>query len=191
MEIEKAVKEIREGKIVAFPTETSYGLACDPFNEKAIRKLHELKKEPLDKPVLLIVASKQMIDEIAELGKNGSKLVEKFMPGPLTLIAKKKKMVPDFLCKEKVAFRISSNEIANQLSRKFGKSITGTSANLHGKPPAFSGEEVKKYFGEEMLLIDSGTLPKTEASTIYNLEEMKIVREGSISEKEIRKVLES
>ncbi|MAG17986.1 MAG: threonylcarbamoyl-AMP synthase [Candidatus Diapherotrites archaeon] len=191
MEIEKFVKEIRKGNIVAFPTETSYGLACDPFNEKAVRKLHELKKEPLDKPILLIVASKQMIDEIANLGENGLKLVEKFMPGPLTLIAKKRKSVPDFLSKEKVAFRISSNEIANKLSRKFGKPITGTSANLHEKKPAFSEKEVKKYFGEEILLIDAGKLQKSEASTIFDLEEKKIIREGPVSEKEIKKVLES
>ncbi|MCR4334914.1 MAG: L-threonylcarbamoyladenylate synthase [archaeon] len=189
-EIEKGVTALREGKIIAFPTETSYGLACDPFNEKAIKKLHEMKKEHYDKPVLLIVASKQMIDELADLGENGLKLVEKFMPGPLTLIAKKKKSVPDFLSKEKVGFRISSNEIANQLSRKFGKPITATSANLHGKKPAFSGEEVKKYFGEEILLIDAGTLPKAEPSTVYDLEENKIVRKGKISEKEIQKALE-
>jgi len=189
MDTEHGVKVLREGRIVAFPTETSYGLACDPFNEKAIKKLHELKQEPNDKPVLLIVASKQMIEEIAEIGKNGAMLVEKFMPGPLTLIAKKKKSVPDFLCKEKVAFRISSNEIANELSKKFGKPITGTSANLHGRKPACSVEEIRKYFGDKLMVIGTETLEEKEPSTIFDLEEMRVIREGKISKEEIIKAL--
>ena len=168
--IEETLKTLKEGGIVCIPTETSYGLACDPFNEKAVKKLHEIKKEPTNKPVLLLVANKQMIEEIVEMNEKLEKLIEKFLPGPLTIIAKKKKRIPDFIAKE------------------FGKPITGTSANLHGEKPAYSVEKVKEYFpGIEV--IDAGTLEEKEASTIFDLEEMKVIREGPIAEEEILKTL--
>jgi len=189
MNVIEGVKLIKEGKIIAFPTETSYGLACDPFNEKAVRELHELKKEPFDKPVLLIVASMQMIEEIAILNEKNRALIKKFMPGPLTLIGKKKKYLPDFLCKETVAFRISENKIARELSKKLGKPITATSANLHGKEPAFSKKEIEKYFGK-IPIIDAGKLEKQEPSTIYDITTNKIIRKGKITQNEINKVLE-
>ncbi|MCH7902444.1 threonylcarbamoyl-AMP synthase [archaeon] len=187
--IEETLKTLKEGGIVCIPTETSYGLACDPFNEKAVKKLHEIKKEPTNKPVLLLVANKQMIEEIVEMNEKLEKLIEKFLPGPLTIIAKKKKRIPDFIAKEKVAFRISGHKDARELSKKFGKPITGTSANLHGEKPAYSVEKVKEYFpGIEV--IDAGTLEEKEASTIFDLEEMKVIREGPIAEEEILKTLE-
>jgi len=189
MNTDEGVKLLKEGKIIAFPTETSYGLACDPFNEKAVRELHELKKEPFDKPVLLIVDSIQMIEKIAILNEKARALIETFMPGPLTIIAKKKKTLPDFLSKETIAFRISENEIARELSRKFRKPITGTSANLHGKEPAFSKEEIENYFGN-IPLIDAGKLEKQEPSTIYDITTNKIIRKGKITKKEINKVLD-
>lgn len=188
MNTEEAIKILKSGGIVAFPTESSYGLACDPFNEKAVKKLHELKKEPFDKPVLLICASKQMAHEIAVLDAVGEKILDSFMPGPLTLVAKKKKNVPDFLSKETVAFRISSNEIARELSRKFGKPITATSANLHGKDPAFTVKQVEKYF-PRIAIIDAGKLKKTKPSTIFDLTQNKIIRKGPISGKEINRAL--
>lgn len=187
--IEETLKTLKEGGIVAVPTETSYGLACDPFNEKAVKRLQELKKEPTNKPVLLLVANKQMIEEIVEMNEKLEKLIEKFLPGPLTIIAKKKKRIPNFIAKEKVAFRISGHEAARELSKKFGKPITGTSANLHGEKPAYSVEKVKEYFpGIEVM--DAGTLEEKEASTIFDLEEMKVIRKGPISEEEILKTLE-
>ena len=182
------IKILREGGIVAFPTESSYGLACDPFNEKAIRKLHELKKEPFDKPVLLICASKHMVHEIAFLDANGEKIVDKLMPAPLTLVAKKKKSVPDFLSKETVAFRIPSNEIAREFSKKFGKPITATSANLHGKEPAFTVKQVEKYF-PGLAILDGGKLKKIKPSTIFDLTKNKIIRNGPINMKKINMVL--
>ena len=189
MNLIEEVKQIKEGKIIAFPTETSYGLACDPFNEKAVQELHQLKKEPFDKPVLLIVDSIQMIEEIAELNEKARVLIETFMPGPLTIIAKKKKILPDFLSKKTIAFRISENEIARELSRKFGKPITATSANLHGQEPAFSPEEIRNYFGN-IPIIDTGKLEKQEPSTIYDITTNKIIRKGKITKNRINKVLE-
>ena len=189
MNLIDGVKLIKEGKIIAFPTETSYGLACDPFNEKAVQELHQLKKEPFDKPVLLIVDSMQMIEEIAVLNEKARLLIETFMPGPLTIIAKKKKTLPDFLSKKTIAFRISENEIARELSRKFGKPITATSANLHRKEPAFNPEEIRNYFGN-IPIIDAGKLEKQEPSTIYDITTNKIIREGKITKNRINKVLE-
>lgn len=191
MNTEDAVKALKKGGIVAIPTESSYGLACDPFNEKAVRKLHELKKEPMDKPVLLLVATRQMIQEIAELTPQTELLIEKFMPGPLTLLAKKKRSVPDLISKEKVAFRIPDNKIAIEISKKFGKPITGTSANLHGEKPAFSPEEVRKYFGKDFSIVDGGKLEENAPSTIYDAEEKKVIRKGPISEAELKKALEA
>ncbi|MCR4369309.1 MAG: L-threonylcarbamoyladenylate synthase [archaeon] len=189
--MEDAVAMLRKGGVVAFPTESSYGLAVDPFNEKAVKKLRELKQEPAGKPMILICASKQMCRKIAFLDERAKRIVDSLMPGALTLVAKKKACIPDFLSKETVAFRISSNEIARELSRKFGKAITATSANLHGKEPAFSPKEVEKYFGAKVdLVIDGGKLKKSEPSTIFDLEKMRVLRKGPVRRNAIIKAMQ-
>ncbi len=192
----KAVKEaaavLKSGELVVFPTETSYGIAADALNETAVHKVHEAKKQPHDKPISVIVANARQLNKIAVVNKEAKKLMKKFMPGPLTLIAEKRPIVPIALTQKEIAFRISSNKFANALAKTFGGAITATSANLHGEPAIFSGEEAARVFaGSVDLVVDAGTLPEAKASTIYCTVRQEVLREGEIKKERIEKALSS
>ena len=188
--LEEAVKVLKQGGVIIYPTETSYGVGADALNPEAIAKVHEAKQQPHDKPISVIVADEKQAEEIAEIGEKERKLIHNFMPGPLTLIAKKHNIVPKQLTSNGIAFRISSNEFARALASKFGHAITATSANLHGQPAVYSAKKTIEVFGKKVdLVVDAGELPRREPSTIYNLINKKIIREGPVSKEEILKAI--
>ena len=188
--IRKAADFLRRGKVIIYPTETSYGLGASAKNRKAIEKIHAIKKQPRNKAISIIVSSIASAKKFGKISKNAEKLVKKFMPGPLTLIVGKRKAVPKELSKKGIAFRISSNKIANDLCKSLGTGITATSANLHGKKAVYSGKKVIREFANKVdLIIDHGNLPKRKESTLYDVEKGKVLRKGPVKEKEIEKVL--
>ena len=196
---EKGIKEIAEtaagflkkGKIIIYPTETCYGIGADALDEEAVKKVHDAKKQDYSKPVSVIVPSAAEAGKIAVLGAKEKLLIRKFMPGPLTIIVKKKSAVPDILSRETIAFRISSNKIANAIAKKFGSAITATSANLHGMPEIYNSKEaIDKFGGIAGMVIDAGILPKKRPSTIYDSVKNAVIREGEIKKEEIEKALE-
>lgn len=188
--IAKAVKALQEGKVIAFPTETSYGLATDAENEAAIAKVRSIKRMGNEKPISIIVADLKMAERYGKIDQSTKKLISRFMPGPLTLIVNKTPVVPDILAKESIAFRISSHKIAEGLTKKLGKAITATSANVTGEKPCYSAEEIVHTIGNDVdLLIDYGKLPKRKASTLFDVRQKKVLRQGKISEKQIEKAL--
>jgi len=186
----KAVKEkLKEGGIVVFPTETAYGVAADALNQEAVDKVYEAKQRPYEKGLTVIVDSLETAEEYAELSENEKKIIEEFMPGPITLVTEKKEEIPDNL-NEKFVFRISSGDIADKLS-EFGP-ITATSANISGKETSYSVEDIS----EELLnkvdyFIDAGELDQGPTSSIVELDngEITVHREGPIKKEEIEKVL--
>ena len=176
--IDLAVDVIKSSGLVIYPTETSYGLGCDATNENAIKKLYKIKKR--NKPISIIVADLKMAKKYCIIDDYTKKIIKKFMPGPLTLIVKKKNL-PDILSKETIAFRISSNKIATELSKKSGKPITSTSANISGLSSIYSINKLKKTFDKKVdLIIDAGNLKKRKASTIYDIKKRKFLRIGDI-----------
>ncbi|MCK4738683.1 MAG: threonylcarbamoyl-AMP synthase [Deltaproteobacteria bacterium] len=200
--LESAVNALKEGRIVAYPTETFYGLAVDPFNKKALEKLFKVKGRSPEKPIGLIISDIKMVGLVAKkpwpplLGK----LSKEYWPGPLTIILNAKDSLPKILTggTEKIALRVSSNLTARKLSNKFALPITATSANPEGKPPATSPEEVLSYFEDKVnILIDEGRLKAKQPSTIIDLTETypqnqmpRIIRGGEITESEIFDFLE-
>ena len=188
--IKKAVDALRNGKIIIYPTETSYGLGAKAKNRKAVERIHSIKGQSKNKPISIIVPNTATAKKFGKISKEAEKLLKKFMPGPLTLIVEKKKSVPEELSGRGIAFRISSNKIANDLCKDLGTAITATSANLHGEEPIYSAKEAVKKFADKVdLIIDAGDLPKKATSTLYDVESGRVLRKGKIKEKEIHALL--
>lgn len=189
-EIEKARKVIDEGGIVVFPTETAYGIASDALNEEALEKVYKAKNRPKSKPLTVICSSLEQLEKYAELAEDEKKLIDEFMPGPLTLIVEKKDLVPDNL-NDKFVFRISSSELARKLAEN--GPVTATSANISGEDTSYSIEDISGELLEKAdYVLDSGELENGPTSTIVELKDGEVVvhREGPIKKKEIEKVLQ-
>ncbi|MBI5560362.1 MAG: threonylcarbamoyl-AMP synthase [Deltaproteobacteria bacterium] len=185
-----AVDSYRKGGVIAFPTETFYGLGVDPFNEEAVERLFALKKRPPDKPVSLIIKDWKMLGDIAaEAPQVAVELAKKFWPGPLTIIFKAKNLPEILIAKTgRIGVRVSNNPIARDIISATGSPITATSANPSGKPPAKTPEAVLGYFdGNIDILIDGGELKGRFGSTIIDVtgNHAVIVREGEIPAEKI------
>lgn len=186
---------IREGGIVIFPTETVYGIGTNGFNEESIRKIYEIKKRDFSKPISLLVSNMEMVKMVAEdISDLEYALMEKFWPGPFTIILKKKKDVPDILTAngDTVGIRMPSGEIAKKIIEYAGVPIATPSANISGKPSGTNIDNIIKDFdGKVDCIIDSGESKLGIASTIVKVinNVPHILREGSITKKQIEEVV--
>ena len=191
----QACAVLRTGGVVAFPTETYYGLAVDPYNQAAISRLFALKERSFDKPVLLIVDNpSQLSSLVAEIPPPFPILMERFWPGPLTLVFPGASSLPEMLTGQRgtIGVRVSSHPVARQLVRAFGRPITATSANLSGHLPAVAASGVRDQLGPEVdLVLDGGKTPGGQGSTIMGYQEGKVclLRAGVIPFAEIEGVL--
>lgn len=182
---------IKSGGIVVFPTETVYGIGANGLNENAVKKLYEVKQRPFNKPISLLVNSIDMIKEIAkDITKLEYDLMKNFFPGPLTIILKKKDIVPNIVTANSntVGVRMPANEVALKLIEHAGVPIATPSANISGKPSVTNLKEVMEEFDEKVdYYIDGGPSKIGIASTIVQVidEVPHILRQGSISKEEI------
>ncbi|MFQ6135968.1 MAG: L-threonylcarbamoyladenylate synthase [Candidatus Hydrothermarchaeales archaeon] len=175
-----------------YPTDTLYGLGVDALDEAAIRKVFELKRRPLSMPLPIAVNGLKMLKKFAFVDEKAESFIGEFLPGPLTVILKKR-LLSDILTSgsEKVGVRIPDNDIALRLISQCGAPITTTSANISGRSPPISVEEVKEQMGGVNLILDGGDLESRLPSTIVDLtDEPKIVREGKLAKEIIEKFLE-
>lgn len=185
--IQEAVKVIKNGGVVAYPTDTAYGLGCDPFSEQSIGKLFILKKR-WQKPLPVIVANLSMLKSIAYCSEKELAVAKKYWPGALTIIFKKKEIVPPSLTLglPTMGVRIPDATVSLALVKAFGKPITSTSANISGQDNCYSAECVDRQFMESEvkpdLIIDGGELPPVPVSTVIQIEDgkIKILREGPV-----------
>lgn len=169
----RACDLLRAGGLVAFPTETYYGLAVDPFNQAALERLFFLKRREPGKPVLLIVAdSGQLAGLAAEIPPPFPPLMARFWPGPLTLVFPGVPDLPALLTggTGTIGARVSSHPAARRLVEAFGRPLTATSANLSGFPAAVTAAEVAAQLGPGVdLIIDGGKTPGGLGSTVVGL----------------------
>jgi L-threonylcarbamoyladenylate synthase len=185
VDIEEAKQIIEDGGVVVFPTETAYGLAADALNPDAVEKVYEAKQRPRSKGLTAIVDSRETAERYAELSEREKKVVEEFMPGPITLVSEKKDDVPDNLNQD-FAFRVSSGDVASQLA-EVGP-ITATSANVSGESTSYSVESISEELLEKVDgVVDRGELSDGPTSTIVEISDGDIIihREGPISKDEI------
>ena len=180
--IRTVIQYLSDGKIVLYPTDTVYGIGANIFNYQAVKKVYQIKKRPLNKPLSVCVSNVNDINKIAYLNKDTEKKLEKIFPGPFTVILKKKDIVPTILTSgsEKIGIRIPENKICMALSREFP--ITTTSANISGKPMATSLKGVLRQFGDDIdLILDAGIYMHGIHSTVIDMtcSPPRIVRKGA------------
>ena len=193
----QAVKALRRGDVIAFPTETFYGLGADALNPAAVDKILSLKGRNPDSPIPLIVADRAMLEEVVrEFPAVAQRLADRFWPGPLTLVlpANERLAAPLLNRDGGVGVRISSHPLARRLSRELGRPITATSANLSGRPPARTIAEALNYFSDRLTVyLDGGVLAGRKGSTVIEVRagNLRTVREGEIGATEIAACLAS
>ena len=188
--IEQASKIIEDGGIVVFPTDTVYGIGCNPYNKEYAKKVYEIKSRDFTKPFPVLVYSKEIASQIAEFDEISEKLVEKFWPGQLTILLKLKdeKLKESLNLSDKIALRVPNHKCTLALLEKCHYLI-GTSANVSGQPSFFDPAECIKSVENYDVFVDGGTITSKGESTIIQIEdgEIKIIREGSLSKEEILK----
>ncbi|MBU0598238.1 threonylcarbamoyl-AMP synthase [Patescibacteria group bacterium] len=185
--IKKAAGIILNGGVVAYPTDTAYGLAVNALDEKAIGKLFILKHR-VQKPLPVIVDSQAMLQKIAVVKPKERQLCKKYWPGALTIIFAKKKSVPPFLTLglPTIGVRIPDSKVAVDLVKACRKPLTSTSANISGKGNCYDAECVNRMFQESEiqpdLLLDGGDLNEVPVSTVAQLvdNKVKVIRQGPV-----------
>ncbi len=183
--------------MIAIPTDTLYGLAADPMNLAAVDEIYRVKGRPETRALpILINSPEQGLLLGRNLPKNFEKLAEACWPGALTMVVDASNRLPLKVTANtrRIALRWPKNEVVQQLIQEFGGPITGTSANLSGRPSCGSGEEVFRQLGDRIpLILDAGATGETLPSTIveFHGEEWRIGREGAISAEDIEKAMES
>ncbi|MBM4241671.1 MAG: threonylcarbamoyl-AMP synthase [Euryarchaeota archaeon] len=180
--IRMAINALKKGGVVVYPTDTVYGLGANIFHKEAIEKVYSIKKRPSAKPISVCVSKISDIDKIAYIDKKLEKIIEKILPGPFTIILRKRESISPTLTAggEKIGIRIPDNIICNELSREFP--ITTTSANLAGEKPPRSAEEVFEQLGESAdIILDGGICKHGIPSTVIDMTESppKILRKGA------------
>jgi L-threonylcarbamoyladenylate synthase len=182
----RAVEIIQHGGIIAFRTDTFYGLGVDPFNQEAIRAIRRMKGREENKPILILIANASDADRfITEKSAVFDRLCQRHWPGPLTLIGKARPELPEGLTAGTgtIGIRLPADADVRNLLRACGGALTATSANLSGQPPARTAQEVESYFPTGIdLIIDGGEVAITQPSTVLDLsgEEPRLIREGAI-----------
>jgi len=192
--IRKAAEIIKKGGLVAFPTETVYGLGADALNPAAVRRIYAAKGRPADNPLIVHVADKDQICGLAkELPKNAKDLIRKFFPGPLTIILEKSDVVPHETTAglNTVAIRMPSHRIALALIKESGTPIAAPSANKAGRPsPTRAQHVLEDLNGKVDLIIDGGATEVGLESTVVDLtvKPPQILRPGGITVEMLREV---
>jgi L-threonylcarbamoyladenylate synthase len=194
--IQQAVACLKQGHVLAYPTETFYGLGVDVTNEKAIKKLYELKRRDYGLPIAILVSDLPMLEEyVDKLPGSALALIKSFWPGPLTILFAAGKKISRSLTTNtgKIGIRISSHPVATAIVREFGRPITTTSANLSGYPPSLNMKHVQKYFKDKIdFVLDGGECEPSRGSTVIDLtdETMAIIRDGAIPAEQVIKVFQ-
>ena len=195
--VAQGARIIRNGGIVAYPTETFYGLAARADDPVAVSRIFEIKGREKGKPISILISSKRDLRRwVARIGPREKKLIDCFWPGPLTLVFKAKKGVNPVLTggSGKIGIRISPDRIACNLARLSGGAMTATSANLSGQSPAITGSSVRQKLGKKINGVVSGKkLNRSKGSSILDISssKIKVIREGMVSVEKIQAVLKT
>ncbi len=187
--IKKVVEIFKNGGVIVFPTDTVYGIGCDPYNENAVKKIYEIKSRDKIKSLPVLAYSIDIVKQIVMMDKLTEKIVEKYWPGPLTLILKLKdqKLKKSLNLEEKIAIRIPNSECTLKLLKECNL-LVGTSANVSGgssfTDPQKCIENLKNYDA----FVDGGTITSKGESTIIEIENEKIhvIREGALKKEDIK-----
>ena len=186
--IEKASQIVSHGGIVIFPTDTVYGIGCNPYNKESVEKIYKIKSRDIMKSLPVLTYSIETAEKIVEFDQFTKKIVKKFWPGPLTVILKvtDKKIKESLNLENKIAIRVPDHKCTLELLKKCNF-LVGTSANISGNLPYTDPEECLKNLEIYDIFVDVGIITSKGESTIIEIEneQIKIIREGSLTEDEI------
>jgi L-threonylcarbamoyladenylate synthase len=184
--LDKAATVLRHGGLVAFPTETFYGLGAAALDAHAAGRIFEVKARPEDKPLLVLVDSAEMAESLVdEVPVSARRLMTRYWPGPLTLVLRARATVPRAITAGTgtIGVRVSSHPVAQGLVRALGAPVTAPSANPGGAAPPTLAAQVVEYFGGALaLVLDSGPTAGGPASTVLDLtvEPARVIRQGAV-----------
>ncbi len=186
IDFETAVTELQKGGLVAFPTETVYGLGADAFNPVAVAKIFEAKNRPHFDPLIVHVFNLEMARSVAsEFPPLAEQLVKKFWPGPLTVILPKRELIPDIVTSglSTVGIRVPAHPIALELIKRFGRPIAAPSANPFGSISPTTADHVRTHFGDRFPILDGDATTVGIESTIIDFSEGQpaLLRPGGLS----------
>ena len=193
--VQEAADAIRRGDLVVIPTETVYGLACNALDSLAVRKVFEAKGRPSDNPLIVHVADFSQVADVAEdLPELAKKLAERFWPGPLTLVLKRKPVVPDVTTAglDTVAVRVPNHPVALDVIRRAGLPIAAPSANVFAGLSPTSAEDVDPRIAERaVMVLDGGRCEVGLESTVVDLsgEHPRILRPGGVTRAQVQSVV--
>lgn len=201
-EFDQILSFLRSGGVIGFPTDTAYGLGSDPFQESAVRRVFEIKGRPETKPILVLVDSMDMLQQIVDcsnVSRIVSLLASRFWPGPLTMVLPvletELRNVSRLVTAgtDTIGVRWPMAPFAMRLVHAFGRPITATSANKSGQPSTASADEVRAQLGMDLeMLIDGGVRISPLGSTVLDLTQKRpaLVREGPVSRKALEEALD-
>lgn len=192
-DLENVLTTLRFGRLVVYPTETLYGLGADPFDETAVKRVFIAKRRPFDMPLSIAVHDISMAEEVAELDENVYRLAKAFLPGPLTLLLKKKPILPDIITAAlpEVGIRVPDQPFALRMLEEFGP-IISTSANVHSHPNPTNVEMAMADLGGSVATyVDCGPCKIGKPSTIVQIMDgtVEVIRYGAIPKEKIENVL--
>lgn len=188
-------KLIHNGQIIIFPTETVYGIGANAFDENAVKKIFEAKGRPQDNPLIVHISNKEQIYEITKnINKIEEKLIDKFMPGPFTLVLEKKDNIPNIVSAglNTIGVRMPENEIARTIIENSKVPIVAPSANISGKPSGTNIEDIKEELEHKVsAIIDGGeTKIGIESTVVKVIDNIPVIlRPGKITPDDIKKVI--
>ena len=192
MDTDEIIRKLEEGGIVAFPTDTVFGLGC-VMEEGPIRKIYDAKGRSFDKPLPMMCNSLSMIEEVAYVNEKAEKIISRFVPGPLTLIFNKKEVVEDYVTmnKKTIGIRVPDDPFILDMITKLGRPLMVTSANISGDGSLLRWEDVYACMNGKIDGIVCEDAAGYEASTIIDVstEDIRVLREGPVSLKEIEETL--
>ena len=191
--IERAVSLVETGRIIVYPTDTIYGVGTNALNSKAVLRIFEVKRRPLDMPFPVAVDSIEMAERLAVVTGYARSLIEAFWPGALTLVLPKKPVVPDTVTagQRNLALRAPNHVVPLKIIERSNLPLITTSANIHGAPGCKNAQEVLSQLGDRVDLVLDGGPTAGAASTILDLtaEKPRILREGPVTRMMLRQVL--
>lgn len=193
--LEEAARRLRDGGLVAFPTDTLYGLAAVASQERAVTRLFEAKERPRDRPLPILIASAADVDGVAtQVSPAARRLMKAFWPGGLTLVLRRHPRFrsPALAGGDTVAVRVPAHPVALELLTRLAEPLTGTSANVSGRPGPRTAAEVRRQLGDRVdLVVDDGPCPGGVESTVVDctVDPPRVLREAAVPVRQVTAVL--
>lgn len=181
--INRVVECLKQGGVIAYPTDTIYGLGCDIFNKKGIKKIYQIKQRDPRKPFSFICADLSDVANYAQVSNFAFKIMKRYLPGPFTFVLEASRIVPDILTtrQKTVGIRIPDNAIALGIVRELGHPIVTTSANLSGEDTHCDPALIEQEIGKQLEMVVDGGILRGDQSTVISLidDHVDILRQGS------------